>query len=92
MADGPEDSSTPEVSEAAQNAARWIEQWARENSVDLDALSGGQWFVVAMQVPCSIRCWRVGVSIPVGLNEKCPECGKVNAYTAWDRLRNDDGI
>ena len=60
-----------------------------KKKVDLDTLTGGQWFVVAMQVPCSIRCWRVGVSIPVGLNETCPECGKVNAYTVWDRLNSD---
>lgn len=35
------------------------------------------------------RCWRVGVSIPVGPNEECPECGKVNTVTLWDRLLED---
>ena len=87
-----EEPVNPEVREAAQKASLWVAAWADRENVDLEALSPAQWFVVAMKVPCSIRCWRVGVSIEVGRNEVCPECGKANAYTQWDRLLSDDGV
>lgn len=90
MAD--EEHVRPEVSEAAKKAAAWLEEWAREAKVDLQKLTGGEWFIVAMKVPCPIRCWRVGVSIPVGPNEECPECGKINTVTLWDRLLEDGEI
>jgi len=81
-----------EVSEAAKKAAAWLEDWARQAQVDLAAFTPAQWFAAAMKVPCSIRCWRVGISVEVGPNEVCPECGKTNVVTLWDRLAGPDSL
>ena len=80
------DVSVPEVKVATQAAAEWLEAYAIENKIDLDSLSGGEWFIISTQVPCAIRCWRVGVSIEVEPNQECPECGKVNVVSPWVSL------
>jgi hypothetical protein len=85
MASDAEDAKT-----ASEEAGKWLEQYAIAKGIDLDALSPAEWFIIAMQVPCAIRCWRVGLSIDVPPNEPCPECGKVYVYTKWDRLVGPD--
>lgn len=73
--------------EAADKAAQWVTAYVKEVGLKTEDLSPAQWFIVAMQVPCAIRCWRVGVSIRVAPGQPCPECGKVNNATYWDILK-----
>lgn len=41
--------------------------WEKLTAVERSQILGG--------VPCSIRCWRVGVAIDVAPGEVCSECG-----------------
>lgn len=88
MAD--EEPVDPDVRKAAKKASVWLQEWAKEGGHDLESFSPAQWFMAAMKVPCSIRCWRVGVSIEVEANKPCPECGKTYEVTVFDRLLEPD--
>ena len=83
----------PDVLSALEAARAWLEERLKENTLQLEDLSAGQRLQLVMQVPCSIRCWRVGVSIEIGSDGLCPECGKDHQFTFWDRLKlNADAL
>lgn len=66
-------------------AQEWLARFCEENGIDWDKLTLGERTQVTMQVPCPIRCWRVGGSVNVAVGEECPECGKVNKYQRMTR-------
>jgi len=79
------------IEEAAKAAAKWLDKYTLDNKIERDNLTPAQWFHLVMQVPCSIRCWRIGQPVTVKPGEVCPECGKLQPVPdVWDRLRDDD--
>lgn len=68
-------------------------QKCRELNVKWEDLTAGERFRMAMLVPCTLRCFRVGGPVQVEFGEKCPECGKLHEDrpTRYERaLENDD--
>lgn len=66
-------------------AEQWVLAYCAEHDLDWDSLTAGEQTRVTMQIPCNIRCWRVGVSIETKPGKACPECGRpVPLPTAWD--------
>lgn len=55
----------------------WVYRYCQENNIGWETLSMAEQFQLSMLIPCTIRCFRVGVSVsPLKSGEKCPECGK----------------
>ena len=68
-------------------AEEWLDAHCKEQGIDWEKLTLGERFKVTMHIPCSIRCFRVGVPVPVAPGEKCDECGKyVPLQTSWEKL------
>ena len=57
-------------------AGEWVAKFCEAHGLDWEQLTKAERFKVTMQVPCTIRCWRVGGPVEVGPGERCPECGK----------------
>lgn len=71
----------------------FLKEKCREFGVEWKDLTAGQRFQMAMLVPCTLRCFRVGGAVEVKIGEKCPECGKLNDNrpTRYQQiLENDD--
>jgi hypothetical protein len=71
----------------------FLKEKCQEFGVKWEDLTAGQRFQMAMLVPCTLRCFRVGGAVDVKLGEKCPECGKLNddRPTRYQQiLENDD--
>jgi hypothetical protein len=85
-------SKTTSVAEkAAEEGGKWLDAFIEKRGIDKDNLSKAEWFLLAMEIPCTIRCWRIGEPVDVKPGEKCPECGKTRPIpTAWERLLEDD--
>lgn len=73
-------------------ARGWLAEYCAARKIPIAGLTPAQIFQLTSLVPCSIRCWRVGVAIPLSLGETCPECGKKYELTFWERLAGEDGI
>lgn len=61
--------------DARRAAEAWIRDYCERRGLNPDALSLGEQLRLAMQVPCTIRCWRVGDAVILE-NGRCPECGR----------------
>lgn len=72
---------------ADEAAAAWIDRYIGERGLDRDKLTKADWFLLVREVPCGMRCWRIGAPVEVEPGECCPECGKLCPLpTVWDRL------
>jgi hypothetical protein len=72
-------------------AEEWIEAYCARHQLDWDQLNISSRNSVMVLIPCSVRCYRVGVAIAVRPGEACPECGfKAPLPTSWDRILADD--
>jgi hypothetical protein len=68
-------------------AREWLQKFIEDNQIDYDALSPSQRFLLMREIPCNIRCWRVGGAVTTVGGEPCPECGSpVPKPTAWDKI------
>jgi hypothetical protein len=66
-------------------ARAWLAEFIERNGIKYEELSQSQKFLLMREIPCSIRCWRVGVSIPTRPGQPCDECGKVEPLkTSWE--------
>lgn len=76
--------------DADKAAAGWIEAHIAAKGLDKDTLTKADWFLLSREVPCEIRCWRIGEPVYIAPGEVCPECGKLRpAPSVWDRLLNE---
>ena len=74
-----------------EKALEWLNQYLLENKIDMDKLSPAQQFLLMREIPCTIRCWRVGGPVEVERGKKCPECGKLRPLrTSWERILEDN--
>lgn len=62
--------------EALRLAREWLAAFIEAERIDYDALTLAEKALLASIVPCSIRCWRIGMPVDVRPGEKCPECGR----------------
>jgi hypothetical protein len=68
-------------------AREWLARWLDRNHIKYDSLTQAQKFLLMREIPCSIRCWRVGGPVDVKPGEKCSECGHEEPKpTAWERI------
>lgn len=68
-------------------ARKWLGEWLDKNHIDWDTLSPAQRFLLTREIPCSIRCWRVGGPVTVKPGDPCSECGKVEPKpTFWEHI------
>jgi len=66
-------------------AREWLGRWLERNHIDWDTLTKAQQFLLTREIPCSVRCWRVGGPVDVRAGDPCSECGKIEPKpTAWD--------
>ncbi len=73
---------------------QWVASFCKAYGIVWDKLTAGEQFQLQRMIPCNIRCFRVGVSIAVEVNEKCPECGKPCAApkTRYDHIREGGAL
>ena len=65
----------------------WVHELCQARGIDWSRLTAGERTQITMHIPCTIRCWRVGVSIEVKPGEDCPECGRhVDLMTSWEKI------
>jgi len=71
----------------------WLAKYCVDNGIDPNKLSKAERFQLSMEIPCTVRCFRVGGYVnPMEVGEKCPECGRVHKEdpykpkSAWNRL------
>jgi len=68
-------------------AREWLGRWLDQHHIVWDALTAAQQFLLTRQIPCSVRCWRIGGPVDVKPGDPCSECGKIEPKpTFWDRL------
>jgi len=68
-------------------AREWLAKWLDRHGLVWDTLTKAQQFLLMSEIPCSIRCWRVGGSVDVKPGEVCDECGKTQPkLTFWEQL------
>lgn len=68
-------------------ASKWLMVFLEKNAIDWTSLSQAQKFLLMREIPCPIRCWRVGGPVDVQPGEVCPECGStVPKQTFWEKL------
>jgi len=53
----------------------WLEQYCRWQRLDWQKLSSPEKSQVLRQVPCTLRCWRIGDAVDGQLGKPCVECG-----------------
>lgn len=71
----------------------WIHDKCRSLDVEWNALTPVERSQIMQGVPCTIRCWRVGVPIDVKDGEKCSECGATHRpapLSRFDLITSDD--
>jgi hypothetical protein len=70
-------------------AQLWVMQFCEANQLVWDELSPFEKLQVTRQVPCKVRCWRVGAPVDTTPGEPCPECGQmVPTPTVWEHVTN----
>jgi len=75
---------------ADKAAAVWLDTYIAAKEMDRDRLTKADWFLLTREVPCEIRCWRIGEAVEVSPGESCPECGKMRpAPSVWDRILDE---
>jgi hypothetical protein len=69
-------------------AREWLGKFLEANGIEWEKLSTGQRWRMTSLIPCTVRCWRVGVPVPEAVaGTKCPECGKeIPKLTSWEVL------
>jgi len=68
-------------------AGEWVAEFCKRQGLDWEQLSKGERFLITREVPCNIRCWRIGGAVTVAPGEKCPECGKERPVrTRYERM------
>lgn len=68
-------------------AREWLAKWLERQGIQWDNLTAAQQFLAAREIPCSIRCWRVGGPVDVKPGDVCPECGQeVPKPTCWEMI------
>jgi hypothetical protein len=68
-------------------AQEWLAGWLERHHVVWDELSPAQRFLLAREIPCSVRCWRVGGPVDVKPGDKCSECGKLEPLPSfWEMI------
>lgn len=77
---------------ADHNAWAWIMSNVQLHGVALEDLTPGQIFALTRRVPCRIRCWRTGIAVDTAPKGRCPECGKPQATSLWERLTEEDVV
>lgn len=66
----------------------WVAQYCAKQGYDWDTLSPGIKASITREIPCSVRCWRVGEPVDSPPGSPCVECGRpVPVPSAWERLR-----
>lgn len=72
----------------------WIIAFCERNNIEWDKLSGVDKNRIAREMPCNVRCWRVGVPVETTPGKPCAECGHPAPLpTVWDHiLAEDDGM
>lgn len=71
-------------------AVAWLETFLARRKITWEKLSTAEQFLMTREIPCSIRCWRVGGAVTVRPGEECPECGKTQpVQTLWEKLDHD---
>lgn len=82
-------SESPPRARDQVTAEQWIVDYLKARDLEWEGLTPAERFRITMQVPCQIRCFRVGVAIDVQPGEKCPECGKERpVLTRYERMLN----
>jgi hypothetical protein len=73
---------TEAFDKAAEEGAAWLDAFLDERKIDREKLTKGDWFLLTREIPCTIRCWRIGVPV---------DCGKLNPIPdVFERLRGED--
>jgi hypothetical protein len=68
----------------------WLTEFLREQNLDWEKLSPGERTSVLIQIPCNVRCWRVGGAVDTTPGKPCPECGSpVPIPTVWEHFQQD---
>lgn len=68
-------------------AREWLGAWLERRGFDWEKLTPAERFLLTREIPCFIRCWRVGVAVDVKPGERCSECGKLCPKpTFWEKL------
>ena len=74
-------------------AVAWLSKLVADRGLDWDKLTAGQQLSLTREIPCSIRCWRIGEPVTTTPGKPCPECGQmVPLPTAWDRVGDEDAF
>ena len=60
----------------SQSVTEWLTAYFRIQGIDPDKARDEDVVKAARQIPCSVRCWRIGEPVDVKVGEPCPECGK----------------
>ncbi len=64
-----------------------LEEQLAKHGIDWNKLTPGERFQLTREIPCWLRCWRVGVAIPCKPGDVCPECGKTqDKLTSWEKI------
>jgi len=72
-------------------AMQWVHARCGELGVVWSQLDGRAQREITREIPCRIRCWRVGVPVDTQPGNPCEECGSpVPIPSLWERLLDDD--
>ena len=78
---------TLSMSESDLPAREWLRGFLDHHGIKWDTLTKAQQFLMTREIPCTIRCWRVGGPVDVRPGEECSECGKpVPLKTSWELI------
>jgi hypothetical protein len=65
---------TEAFDKAAEEGAAWLDAFLDERKIDREKLTKGDWFLLTREIPCTIRCWRIGVPVEVpGVRQAQPD-------------------
>ena len=68
-------------------AREWLDAWLKKHGLDWETMTHAERFKATGQIPCAIRCWRVGVPTGAKPGERCDECGRMqDKPTFWEKL------
>lgn len=68
----------------------WVAAYCEKHGLDWGKLSLSERRDITRAIPCTVRCWRVGVAVPGTPGNPCEECGApIPIPTAWERLITD---
>jgi hypothetical protein len=69
------------------DAREWLAAFLKRHEINWDGLTPAQRLLLTREIPCYVRCWRVGVSSDCKPCEVCPECGQLQpGRTAWEKV------